>query len=71
MMRPRSYGILNRSIARSITYALRDNNRKQKYSRRSCNSINTVATPMTFEASCIMTIITFVVIIGFISSVCH
>lgn len=31
-MRPRSYGILNRSIARGVSYALRDSNRK-KYKR--------------------------------------
>jgi len=29
-MRPRSYSVLNRSIARGITYALRDNRRKYK-----------------------------------------
>ena len=28
-MRARKYSVLNRSIARSITYALRDNNRKK------------------------------------------
>jgi len=37
MMRPRNYGTLNRCIARSITYALRDSNRK-KYSKNNSNT---------------------------------
>jgi len=28
MLRPRNYGSLNRAVARSLTYALRDYNRK-------------------------------------------
>lgn len=38
MMRPRSYSVLNRSIARGISYALRDNNRKKYSNTRSNNS---------------------------------
>lgn len=37
MMRPRNYSVLNRSIARGVSYALRDNNRK-KYVNRSTNT---------------------------------
>lgn len=29
-MRPRNYGVLNRSIARGVTYALRENDRKKR-----------------------------------------
>ena len=38
-MRPRNYSVLNRSIARGISYALRDNNRK-KYSKSNSNTYN-------------------------------
>ncbi|MCE5220101.1 MAG: hypothetical protein LLF98_02240 [Clostridium sp.] len=34
MMRPRNYSVLNRSIARGLTYALRDNNRKKYTSNK-------------------------------------
>jgi hypothetical protein len=45
-MRPRSYGILNRSIARGITYALRDSNRrKYKPNNTYSNPNNTVKMP--------------------------
>lgn len=39
MMRPRSYSVLNRSIARGISYALRDSNRK-KYTKNNSNTYN-------------------------------
>jgi len=39
MMRPRKYSVLNRSIARGISYALRDNNRK-KYSKNTYSKQN-------------------------------
>jgi len=39
MMRPRKYSTFNRSIARGISYALRDNNRK-KYSRSTYSKQN-------------------------------
>lgn len=39
-MRPRNYSVLNRSIARGISYALRDNNRKKYSNTRSNNSFN-------------------------------
>ena len=39
-MRARKYSVLNRSIARSITYALRDNNRKKYRSNTHINTKN-------------------------------
>jgi CHASE3 domain sensor protein len=37
MMRPRNYSVLNRSIARGITYALRENERKNRNAKRNSN----------------------------------
>jgi len=37
MMRPRNYGVLNRSIARGVTYALRENDRKKRNAKRNSN----------------------------------
>jgi hypothetical protein len=45
MLRPRSYGILNRSIARSVSYALRDNNRRKYKSNKNTHINNTVKMP--------------------------
>lgn len=36
-MRPRNYGVLNRSIARGVTYALRENDRKKRNAKRNSN----------------------------------
>jgi len=52
MMRPRNYSVLNRSIARGISYALRDSNRK-KYSR------NTNQNDLTISSFIIPAIIVF------------
>lgn len=37
MMRPRNYSVLNRSIARGITYAIRENERKNRNAKRNRN----------------------------------
>lgn len=52
MLRPRNYSVLNRSIARGISYALRDNNRKKSKTIKSntyTNSSNNQNTNITTE----------------------
>lgn len=54
MMRPRNYSVLNRSIARGVSYALRDSNRK-KYKYTNSNQNNSEANiSSTIIAFCIL-----------------
>jgi hypothetical protein len=68
-MRARNYSVLNRSIARGITYALRDSNRK-KY-KTNINYNNTVKMPPISDTEGDWIVVTgFVMllfIVGFIS----
>ena len=61
MMRPRKYGTLNRSIARGISYALRDSNRK-KYKLSNYNQND-----LSISSFIIPGIIVFGILIGLTS----
>lgn len=68
MMRPRHYSTLNRAIARSITYSLRNNNR-QKYHKSNYNNTynqNNISTRQTEnnDTAVAIGIITLLIMIG-------
>jgi hypothetical protein len=65
MLRPRHYLVLNRSITRSISYALRDSNRR-KYKSNNTYTNNTVKMPQVSdtEGSGIVVILGLLIFIG-------
>ena len=61
MLRPRNYGVLNRSIARSVSYSLRNANRGRSRSKVIHNNTNT---EMSTSEAILIAIIALIVYFG-------
>lgn len=63
MMRPRRYGIINRSIARSVSYSLRNYNKGKPMSKPIHNNSNT-NTEISLSDGILIIFITLLLFVG-------
>lgn len=63
MMRPRNYSVLNRSIARGLTYALRDSNTKKYKTNKTNQKTNVGLTPEDEQVANVIGIICVLILL--------